>query len=153
MLRRPLIRRGCSWPFKVAVLFNLRSSLFFPSSDRSTREVRRINSRGINLRARNQASRRISFRFLSFFPPLLSLLVVVSFYSRLSFRLSDRHVVSNVSMMRTFDGFAMVAHDGGNIQPPSFVPRPPLPFVFFIWPSRDCLRRSAETARQFSLYF
>lgn len=158
MLRRPLIRRGCSWPFKVAVLFNLRSSLFFPSSDRSTREVRRINSRGINLRARNQASRRIEtlglFSFpLFFFPPLLSLLVVVSFYSRLSFRLSDRHVVSNVSMMRTFDGFAMVAHDGENIQPPSFVPRPPLPFVFFIWPSRDCLRRSAETARQFSLYF
>lgn len=73
MLRRPLIRRGCSWPFKVAVLFNLRSSLFFPSSDRSTREVRRINSRGINLRARNQASRRIEtlglFSFPLFFSP------------------------------------------------------------------------------------
>lgn len=89
MLRRPLIRRGCSWPFKVALLFNLRSSLFFPSSDRSTREVRRINSRGINLRARNQASRRIEtlglFSFPLFFFPLSSPFSL-SFRSILAFR-------------------------------------------------------------------
>lgn len=93
------------------------------------------------------------FVSLPFFPPS-SLPLCVSFYSRLSFLAFPTDARR---FQRFFDDedvwWFRYGRRGKYPCHPLCSPRPPLPFVFFTRPSRDCLRRSAETGRQFSVYF